>query len=333
MTDGPNWEAEPTPGTEAPVPGPKPMRFGTILDVGVRILRRRWAPLVALSLLFVGPGALLTAATGMRFNEVALDLFPGISEGVLDDGLQLDDEQLERILGALAAYLLATIMAGVLGSIGALGLSAVVAADYHAQPVRFRSALHWCLRRAPSALAFILVTTFIIIGVLLLALVAILLATTLFAAGSVGAGGPGVFLALVVLVGLVVAVVYLTMRWAPAFPVMVNEDAGWRVAWSRSWHLSGDNVWRIFLVIAFATLVSTMLAAVISQILGSLVVAALGPALGLDDVAGATVGVAIGTVLLAPVVPVMTAVLYFDLRARRDPVESTPPETEEPASP
>lgn len=294
------------------------MRLGTVLDVGVRILRRHWAVLLWLALIFAGPGALLTAATGMRLNEVAIDILPGISEGVIEEGAVITDEELPRILEALGAYALATIVAGVLASIGALGFSAVVAADYHSRRFELREALRACLRHAPSALGFILVTTLVIIGIVLGGVVLILMALSILPSGS-GAGGPGAFLALIVLVALVVSVLYLTMRWAPAFPAMVTEDLGARAALRRSWYLSGDNVWRILFIVAFGAIATALMVAVVAQILGLLIVGVLAPTLGLDEVIAQSVSLALGTVLFAAVAPVLTAVLYFDLRTRRDP--------------
>jgi hypothetical protein len=299
------------------------MRLGTVLDVGVRILRRHWAPLLLLALLFSGPGALLTAATGARFYEVALDVFPGISEGVIEDGAGITEEELPRITGALGAYFLATIAAGLLASIGALAFSAIVAADYHARRIGLPEALRICLRRTPSAIAFIVITTLIVAGIVAGGLVLMLLVLSVLPAG--GGGGPGAFLSLIVVVAMVAAVLYLTMRWAPAFPAMVNEDIGARAALRRSWHLSADNVWRIVFIVVFGLIASALIASVISQLLAVLLAGVLAPAVGLDELVAESVALALGSVLLAPLAPVLTAVLYFDLRTRRDgPVVEQP---------
>jgi Membrane domain of glycerophosphoryl diester phosphodiesterase len=295
------------------------MRFGTILDVGVRIVRRRWAVLLGLAVLFVGPGALLTAATGMRFTDVAIEVFPRIEDGILDRNAVITDAQLDRLLGALMAYVAATIVAGVLASIGALGFSAVVGADYHHRAMSFGEALRVALRRASSAIVFILVTTALIIALAVGALLLIVVVGGVLGGGTLDQGGPGVFAILVVAVALVLSVAYLTMRWAPAFPVMANEGAGWRQALSRSWHLSGDNVWRITAVILFAAIATAVLTALVSELLVVVLVDGVATTLGLDPTIAASVVTALGTVLLAALAPVWTAVLYYDLCVRRDP--------------
>ncbi len=326
MHEGPDWEGG--QHSEQPPQGPQPMRLGTVIEVAVRILRRHWALLLLLSLLFAGPGALLTAATGIRVNEVAESIFPGIRDGIIEETAVITEEELPRILGALAGYVLAAIVAGLLASIGALGYSAVVAADYRSRRIELGEALVACLRRAPSLLAFILVTSLIILALALAAGVVILLALSWLPAGTGGAGGPGAFLALIVVVSLVVAVLYLSMRWAPAFPAIVVEGLGARQALARSWFLSADNVWRIFFIVAFGAVATALIAAFISQLLGVLIIGVLAPSLGLDELVAQSITLALGTVLLAAVLPVLTAVLYFDLRARRDLPLTTPPARE-----
>lgn len=322
MSGGPEWESG-QPTQQPPAVG-VPMRLGTILEVTVRILRRHWRLLLALSIIFAGPGALLTAATGMRVNEVIGDIFPGLGEGVIDEGMVITDQQLQRMTGALAGYVVAAILAGVLASLGALGFSAVVAADYHARRLELGEALRTCLGRAPAALAFILISSVIIIGLLLGGTAVMLLLISLLPGASAGTGGPAAFAALVVIVVLVAGVVYLTLRWAPAFPAMVNEGLGAREALARSWHLSADNVWRILFIVIFGALAGGLLATVISQILGAFFVGLLTPLLGLDELIGESLALAFGTVLLASLAPVLTAVLYFDLRARRDVPAAAP---------
>lgn len=317
---GPEWEP-----IQPPLPrpaGPQPLRLGQVLEIGVRILRRHWPAVLLLALLFAGPGALLTAATGMRFNEVIIDIFPTIEAGQVEADAVLTQAELDRALDALLPYLAATVVAGVLTSIGALAFAAVVADDYHARTPTLAVALRRCLARMPGALGFIVLTTLIVVGVLVLGALSMATALIILPTSSVTAGGPGVFLALIAGVATAVAVVYLTMRWAPAFPAMVEEEIGVRDAFRRSWHLSGENVWRIFVIALVGALATTLFSSLLAGVLSLLLVDVLAPVLGLDDRVAESIGLALGAVLLAPLVPVLMAVLYFDLRARRDPAPS-----------
>lgn len=299
------------------------MRLGQVLEVGLRILRRHWAVMLILALLFAGPGALLTSATGMRFTEVAADIL-GVQDGVIDTEVAVTEAELERAIEAIVPFLGATLLAGVLLSFGALAFSAVVADDYHARAPELGTSLRAALRRAPGAFVFMLVTSLIIVGVMLVGLLSMSAATLILPTDSITSGGPGVFLALVAGVAMVVALVYLSMRWAPAFPAMVEEDIGAAQALRRSWHLSADNVWRTFFVLLFAGVLGAIGSSVVAQLATVLLAGGLAPALGLDTLVAETIALALGTVLLAPLMPVLTAVLYFDLRARRDVAGSAP---------
>ena len=327
MNEGPKWEpaepAEPTPT------GDGRMALGQVLEVGRRILRRHWAVLLMISLLFVGPGALLSTATALDFTLEAQELFPDIVNGSIDTDLRLTDAELERLLGALLPFLGASLLAGVLSSIGALAFSKTVAEDYHARPAEIGAVLRAALKRTPSALVFMLVTGLLMIGLIVCGLVAMSVATLVLPVNAGGVGGPGAFVALIVVVGLALALVYLTMRWAPAYTSMVEEDAGWRQALSRSWRLSSDNVLRIFAVSAIVAIITGLLSWVLGGVFEVFLSAIVGSTLGLDPMVTTTIALAAASTIVAPAMPVLMAVLFFDLRARRDeapaPAASPPP--------
>lgn len=321
MDQGPQWQPAEPPTSPPPGAG-GPMRLGQVFEVGRRILFRHWAVMLLVSLLFVGPGALLSSATALTFTEEALSLFPDLESGTVDPDLRLTNAELERLLDALIPFLGASLLAGVLGSIGALAFSAAVAEDYHARPAETSKVVRAAVERTPSALVFMLVTGLLTVGLIVLGLLGMSLAT-LALPGS-ASGGPGIFVALIVAVGLAVALIYLTMRWAPAYTAMVEEGAGWRQALRRSWHLSGDNVLRILAVSATVAIITALLSSLLSTLF-DVALGALGVSLGLDPLVTSTIGLAMAAVIVAPVMPVLTAVLFFDLRARRDLVATPAP--------
>jgi hypothetical protein len=114
----------------------------------------------------------------------------------------------------------------------------------------------------------------------------------------------------------------VTMRWAPAYTAMVEEDAGWRRALSRAWHLSGDNVLRIFAVSVAIAIITAILSSLFGAVFDTLLSAVAGP-LDVDPLISTTIALAAASVVVAPAMPVFLAVLFFDLRARRD--VATPP--------
>jgi hypothetical protein len=290
----------------------------------MRILRKHWAVLLGIAVLVVGPAALLASATSIRFSDVVDQVFPGLKEGVLDTSRALTANEFERIATALGIYVIATALAGVLGAIATLGFSAVVAADYHARTIDLGQALRVCLRRGLSGLIVVVVTTLIVVGIVVVGVSLMSVAVSTLSGGVAERGGPGVFVALLLGVVLVIAVVYLTMRWAMVMPALAIEDLGWRAGLQRSWHLSGDNVWRTFAVYLIAAVLTALLGMLVSQVLALVIVDVVAASVDLDQTIALSVAFALGTVIVAPLAAVLLAVLYFDLRIRRDPPSAIP---------
>jgi hypothetical protein len=176
-----------------------------------------------------------------------------------------------------------------------------------------RDALLTALRRTGDVLVFMLVTGAIVAGLSIAALLAMTLSALVLTSGPLSRGGPGVFLAIVIGVAAVVMLAYLSVRWALAYPVLAVEVGGWRSALVRSWRLSTDGLWRLFLVIVTGTLTSAFIAAFMAQLAAVVLVDLLAIPAGLDPVVGEIVALALGSVLLAPLMPVLLATAYHQL--------------------
>jgi hypothetical protein len=296
--------------------GGGPLSIGQLLEWTVNVLSRRWTTALAIALLFVAPGALATAAFGTRVNDLALDVLPDLGAGILE-GAAPTRAEAEGFLGAMAAYLGATLVAGLLGSIGAVAFSRLIAPDLGLGPADLGSLLRVALGRALSVIVFGLLTSAIVLALGVAALLAVLAVLMVAPPPSGAPGGPGVFAALIIGVALAVAVVYLTLRWAPAYAVMALEGAGWRRALARSWELSAEHVWRTLGVVLLGTIVSLVLAALVAQLLAIVVIDWAAPTFGLADIIGASLVTTVGAVVTAPLTPLLVAVLYVDLRRRR----------------
>ena len=192
-------------------------------------------------------------------------------------------------------------------------MSSVALAD-RGSPSDLGAALRTSLRRTPAVLVFMVVTGAIVGGLSLAALLTMSLAVSLLSPGPVSRGGPGVFLALVIGVALVVALAWLTVRWALTYPVLAVEPVGWRGALARSWQLSREHVWRIFAIVLAGSLVTVVVAALVSQLAAILLVDVLAAPTGIDPDVAETLALALGTVLLAPLSPLLLAASYGRLR-------------------
>jgi hypothetical protein len=299
------------------------MSVGQLLEAAAHRIVARWRALLALAFVFAGPAALLTAAAGMRLNEVLLDVMPDIGAGIVPSAPVLTVAEFERLSGALAALGLATLLAGLLGSVGAVAISAAAITARTEASGQFADALRIALRKVPSVLVFMAVTSAIVLATVA-AGVALMGLSAAFSGTPLTQGGPAAFAALVVGVAGVLLVIYLTLRWAVAYPVMALEGAGWRVALGRSWQLSADNVWRIAAIVLASALVTLLGTAAASQLLSVVLVDIVASAIGLDQVLVESLVTAGVTVLLAPVAPAVLAMLYVDLRVRHGSLASEP---------
>jgi hypothetical protein len=294
----------------------RPLTIGQVFEATIGLLSRYRRMALAIALLFVAPGAIVTAVFGMRANEVASGMLPELGGEVLAGNVLLTEADAARLLGAVVTYLGATVLAGILASVGAVAYSALVISDVRGAPADLSEALGTALRRTLSVVAFAIVTSVVVVGLIVAAIAAVLVVLAVLPGDPVSGGGPGVFAALVVGVALVVAVVTLSMRWAPAFAIMAFEDAGWRAALARAWQISRDQVLRILVVVAVGTLMSLLLSLLVAQLLAIVVVDWAVPTLGLDVTVAESLVVAAGAVIVAPLIPLLVAVLTVDLMRR-----------------
>jgi membrane-anchored glycerophosphoryl diester phosphodiesterase (GDPDase) len=220
--------------------------------------------------------------------------------------------QLDRLIGALVGYFMATLVAGLLGSLGAVSMSWVALAD-RAKATSLSAALRAGLRRTIDVLVFMLITGAVVVGLIVTGLLAMALAVSLLSTGPVTRGGPGVFLALVIGVALAVALVFVTVRWALAFPALAAEPLGWRGALSRSWRLSHEHVWRILVVLLAGGLVTVVVGAFVSQVAAIILVDVLATAVRMDPDIAESFALAFGTILLAPLMPLLLSASYRHL--------------------
>jgi hypothetical protein len=118
---------------------------------------------------------------------------------------------------------------------------------------------------------------------------------------------------------LVIPGVYLLCRLIVSLPAMLVEDLGPTESMSRSYTLTQDNAGRAFLIILLyyaLNMAGTMLFAVPFEIL--MFLSAKNPHMMVVWAALTQVGAFIAGVLVMPVLTIGSAILYFDLRVRKE---------------
>lgn len=310
----PGWGPQfaPTPVARPGVIPLRPLGFGEILDGAVSTMRKHWKVQLGLTAAVVTFITVIQAVTSWvwlrdtaAFDSDALSGDPFGSDptagGVAGNTVQF----LGLVIGLLAQTVLAGILTVVVGR-AVLGRE-VSAGEAWAQ-VRPRVWRLLGLSLLIPVLCFGLVTLAAVIPLLL------------HAAGL--ADVAAITLAAFLLVAAVPAAVWLWVRLSVAAPVMVLERADLRTAMRRSSRLVRRSWWRVFGILLLIQVIAQLLASVLVL---PFAMAGLGLELWIDGDAGTVwffvllmVGSAVGGLVTYPFTAGVTALLYVDLRMRRE---------------
>ncbi len=179
-----------------------------------------------------------------------------------------------------------------------------VSARYLSDDASVGPALRSTLRRLPAILGASIVRWLLvfIVAMLVAIIPGILAAVLLQSLGS----------AVLVVVGILVGIIpgiYAAARTFAVVPVLMLEGRGAVEAVSRAWELAKGAVGRIVLTLCIAWVIYFGIAFAVGGVLGVLV--------GRNSVLGAVL-TAVLLVLVYPFIGVVTTLLYYDLRVRRE---------------
>ena len=120
------------------------------------------------------------------------------------------------------------------------------------------------------------------------------------------------------------AIVFVSVyfRISSATPAVVVEQIGPVAALRRSTVLVKGRWWAVFGVIAVGTLVTAIPGAIIQAILNAILTAAGGNNAGFEFVWSA-VAATVANAIVAPLLAIITVVLYLDLRVRKEGLDVT----------
>ena len=92
----------------------RPAPFSGLFEIGARLLRRHAGTLLVLAVVFTLPGALLSAAAGVRLTDALAGILPDLSDGVSRQ-IVIGDEDVRRIGDAMLLVLGASVAGRVPG--------------------------------------------------------------------------------------------------------------------------------------------------------------------------------------------------------------------------
>jgi hypothetical protein len=306
MSLPPGWTP---PAPAAPRPGVVPLRplgIGEILDGAVSTMRRYWQVQLGLS------AAVVTVVTVLQAVTLYL---------VLRDTSALGNNSVDSSgsAAANAAQMVATVI-GMLAQIVLQGvLTVVTSRAVLGEDVTPQAA--WALARPQlGRLVGLSLSVLLLIGALLA--VPVLLGV---AVGLTTDAGSGFAIGFLGVLGALPFAVLLYVRLGVAAPALVLEKAPIRTAMRRSARLVKGTFWRVFGILALTQIITQMLT-------GILALPFLLIGLGVSDSVGdpgagfylfTMVGMAIAGVVTYPFSAGVTALLYVDLRMRKEGLDLT----------
>ncbi len=308
----PQWRPPPKPGV-VPL---RPLGLGELLDGAVQTMRQN--PRVML-----GMSAAVMAVAAVLSTGLSIAGLPRLLSAVDTPQSQLDSSQVADLIGGgISGLLLPAALQGlavvVLSGVLILAVSEAVLGR------RPGAGQVWAKARSriPALIGLSLLT-----GVLTLLGVAVLLGPGL---ALLAVSGAAAAVALVIGVPAAVALAVLVyVRLAFAAPALLLEDLGVLAAMRRSWRLVRGSWWRVLGVLLITTIIASVANGLLQapfSIVGAVIGAALAPdqtdavasrALVITVVVG-NIGTVIASTVTAPFSAAVTALLYIDLRIRRE---------------
>ncbi|WP_432545889.1 glycerophosphoryl diester phosphodiesterase membrane domain-containing protein [Kineococcus sp. SYSU DK004] len=318
--DGGGWQpppAQPAPPRPGIVPL-RPLGLGEIWDGAFRAFRLNPRAMVGLSALVVG----VTTVVIVLANVVLTRDVVGLA-AQLETGAAGPAEALGALQRSVPLFLVSTLLQVV--AVLVLNGMLILAVSRAVLGQRTGLAELWRLTR-PRVLALVAVSLLVTVAVLVLGALLLAPGIALLATDtSVGAG------ALALVGGLLAWLVlgaFVYVRWALATPALLLERLGVGASLGRSWRLVRGSWWRTFGILALTSVVATVVVTAVQAPFSLLSGAATFLGSGGQEVPGTTeivvsqtvtgIGTLLGSVVAYPFLASVTALVYVDLRMRRE---------------
>ena len=284
----------------------RPLSFGEILDVGIKIFTRNATTLLKLVAIIIIPvqiiSALIIFSTGVDPNDPN-SLFSQSAVGEVE----LNTGNIYRWSAAFVALIVVNFIAT---SLATAACYKAVGDAYLGHKPGWRESLGYGFRRLHSVIwvTFLIAFFSVAIG----GSAAVLLGVMTAAIGEAGA-----LIGILLLFGVVPLIVWLYNAWAVSVPALLTEGQRGSNALKRSFRLVRGRWWLVFGVM----FVTSLIAGVVSMIITGIPAVALRGGLGDSELAEATINAFAGgvaSILTTPFIAAVTVVLYFDLRVRKE---------------
>ena len=265
--------------------GLRPMGVGEILDAAIKLYRSQWKRLMAIVAIALVPITFLQVFLTREIGGPLTD--PSTTPAEFDSTLVVS-----VIIGLIQLLIVQPFLVAAVAKASAdvyLGHTVVVGPTFRFAVSKIHSIL-W--------ISILFVLTLLV---------------PLFIIGLIAAAFGSEELAIVLLVLLVVPAIIVFIRFIFGSTVLVVEGRKGSKALGRSWRLAKGSFWKIL----GTTLLAVLLASVVEGILsvpGAVAFAAIGPA-GWPFYA---IGLSLAAIITTPFTTLITVLLYFDRRIRKE---------------
>ncbi|WP_409343162.1 hypothetical protein [Paenibacillus sp. MBLB4367] len=310
----------------------KPMGIGRMLDYSFQFYRRHFVKLFLLALAFYGPFYILQQLLlpdAMAGNSFILQSFlegvrdgAGLDAGVFENRLLDYETDASVQIGKIVLFAIISILFVV--AIIPIAIASVVIYVHRVLNGQGEPSIGDTIKQAfrrfwplvGSNLLFGLILIAISIGAMI-AIMAVTMTVTLvvgaagFAGGSVGIGG-GIFIAIMIfgaMLGLVILTAFFIIRLMYYLPLAALENES--IGFGRSWGLTRKSFWRLFGTMFVMYLIIYIITIILSMLFG-VVLLLVAPAWV------SQAALMLVNTVLAPLMVVLYAVSYFDLRVRSE---------------
>jgi hypothetical protein len=313
---GSAWQPPPQPGV-VPL---RPLGLGEMLDGAVRTMRQNPQVMFGLSAMIMAVAVVLSTVlllVGLPQMVAGLESLESVDTGPTR----------EQITSTVSGGLISFVLPAVIQYFALIVLTGVLILAVSDAVLGRRPSVGEVFGRARPRLLRLIGLTLLTGLLQILAFVACLVPGIglLFVSGVAG----GIALFLGVLLGVVV-LVWLWVHFAFAAPALLLEELGIRAAIGRSWRLGARSWWRVLGILVLTAIIGALTNGLLSfpfSLIGGVVGALLTDG---QDTATATVrgqavatgitniGTILATTVTAPFAAAVTALLYIDLRIRRE---------------
>lgn len=289
----------------------RPLRVGEILDVAIKIYWAHATTLFRLVAIVVAPVQALTVLILSSSLPASEAFFPQPTFEPSPQGppLEIDAADIRTALVGVATVALLTLVATALASAACFK---AIADSYLAHAPEWRNSLRIALRRIGSVLWVVILAA--------LAWLVLPLAVVAAGAGLAALVGQADAALLVVIPGLLAAFVvgvWLYVSFSVAVPALLTEDVRGRKALARSFRLIRGRWWPTFGLLVLGAILAAIVSNVVTVALTALTFTDLGEQTLARLIINA-VGGTLASVITTPFQAAFVAVLYFDLRVRKE---------------